>query len=59
MLSAHWLTVLVSTPEAITCPKKVVLPRSGATKSGFWRMTGVASRLPDLSNRIGSPPTEE
>jgi hypothetical protein len=40
-------------------PRKVLLTPSGPTKSGFWRMTGVASRLPDESNRIGAPPCEE
>ena len=44
---------------AIVNPRKVSLPPSGPTKSGFCRITGVARRLPVSSNRIGSPPADE
>src|ERR1700678_1963472 len=40
-------------------PRNVSLTPSGPTKSGFWRMTGAASRVPDVLNRMGAPPTEE
>ena len=52
----------VGTPiqvEASVKPRNVSLPPSGPTKSGFWRTTGVASRLPDASKRVGEPPCDE
>src|SRR5258708_12895346 len=54
-------TVLLSMNPvpAIVKPEKVLLPPSGPTKSGFWRIIGVARRAPLTSNRIGLPPTEE
>src|SRR5258708_28681630 len=52
-------TVLVSSLAGILNPRKVSLPPSGPTKSGFCRNTGDASRAPVTSNRIGSPPAEE
>src|ERR1700676_1117074 len=53
------VTVLLSWPVGNLNPRKVLLPPSGPTKSGFCRNTGVASRVPVTSNRIGSPPAEE
>src|SRR5215470_14769374 len=45
---------------SVSEPKNVVSTPSGATISGFWeRGSGVASRLPDTSNKIGVAPDEE
>ena len=45
--------------EASVNPRNVVLTPSGPTKSGFWRTSGVARRVPAVVNRIGAPPCEE
>src|SRR5580704_242211 len=61
-LFAHCGTVLLSVIPVvppIVNPRNVSLPPSGPTKSGFWRISGVARRFPVSSNRIGSPPAEE
>src|SRR3977135_1958602 len=58
-LLRHWTIPL---PVAFTTkPRKELLTRAVGTKSGFWRGSGVARRMPEakLSNRIGSPPAEE
>ena len=39
--------------------KKLVFVLSGQVKSGFSRISGVTSRLPNWSKRIGVGPTEE
>jgi hypothetical protein len=40
-------------------PKKVLLIRSGPIKRGFSRTISLASRFPDESNLIGTPPRDE
>src|SRR5258708_37698132 len=55
---AGTLLLSVNPVPAIVNPRNVSLPPSGPTKSGFWRMTGVARRAPVTSNRIGSPPAD-
>lgn len=63
----HWLIEVLSIPvegngglsEANVNPRNVLLTPSGPTKSGFWRTRGVASRVPDVSNRMGAPPCDE
>jgi hypothetical protein len=52
-------SVMGGLAEASVNPRKVLLTPSGPTKFGFWRTTGVASRVPVESNRIGPPPSEE
>src|SRR4029077_19953611 len=48
-------------PAPSAKPRKVSLPPSGPAMSGFWRISpfGGLSGLPELSNRIGSPPLAE
>src|SRR5579859_52241 len=58
-LLAHAVTVLASSPVCNLNPRKVSLPPSGPTRSGFCRMTGVVRRVPVESKRMGSPPAEE
>ena len=43
----------------VTPAKNVVSAPSGAVMSGCWRTSGVASRLPAVSKRMGVPPAEE
>ncbi len=40
-------------------PKNVVSTPSGAVMSGCWRTSGMASRLPAVSKRMGVPPADE
>src|SRR5882757_2207571 len=58
-LFIHSVTVLGSSPADSVKPRKVLLPPSGPTRSGFCRVTGVVRRVPVASKRIGSPPAEE
>src|SRR5580658_3786296 len=60
-LLAHCATLDVSSKpvSARETAKNEVLMPSGAVKAGFCRTSGTARRVPELSNRIGSPPAEE
>src|SRR5258707_4551061 len=60
VLFAQAGTVLLSVNPvpAIVNPKKVLLPPSGPTKSGFCR-NSAGCDFPVTSNRIGSPPADE
>jgi hypothetical protein len=40
-------------------PKAMVSPPSGAVMSGCCRTSGVGSRFPEVSKRMGEPPAEE
>ena len=46
-------------PSGSLPPKKVVSAPSGAEMAGCARTSGVASRLPAVSNRMGVPPADE
>ena len=49
----------LSLSKPTSVPKKVVFPPSAAVNSGPPRSSGVASRLPCVSSKIGMPPTDE